>query len=108
MNKKRPSYIPESQWIEDLSSYVLKVAYRYLPLDVYRFRETYRDDNFINFNSEWCRVQFYANWNYDKPGAYEVKIYYARLHAPNRELYMEWQGEKCQCWLEASWNYILE
>jgi len=112
MNNKRPYYIPESKWIEDLPSYILEAAYQYLPLARFGFYETYRDgQGLLILNSEWGRVRFSATWeqhpynHYD--GKYELSIYYGRLHAPNQDVGMKWQGEICECWL-ATWHYMFE
>lgn len=111
MSKKRPSYIPEDLWIEDLPSYMLQVAYQYLPLDSFGFHETYRDDTDVILNSEKCRIDFHARWEPHPyahyTGEYKLSIWYGRLHAPNESLEMEWQGERCQCWL-APWNYFFD
>lgn len=51
------------------------------------------------YDSEWCRVQFevYQRRNIP-PDMYESYIWYGRLHAPNEDYFMIWQGEKCRCW----------
>lgn len=112
MSKKRPSYIPKEQWIENLNSYVLQVAYRYLPLRDFGFYETYRDEyHTVILDSEWCRVQFFGNWESDYPGQpiqYYVLKFYGRLHAPNESMAIEWKGEKCKCWINIYANYSLE
>lgn len=111
MSKERPSYIPESQWIEDLPSYVYKVAHEYLPLREWDFHESYRNEKLLIFDSEFCRIKLLSYWdsNNQWSGAYEVSIYYGKLHAPDRDMFIQHEnGEKAACWLEPSWNYVLE
>ncbi len=31
-------------------------------------------------------------------GGNSISIYYGRLHAPNEETTMIWNGEECHCW----------
>jgi hypothetical protein len=101
--KQKPWYIPEEKWIEDLPSYLAKIAYQYLPLDQVGFHEAYRGEKNLILNSEWCRIRLNASWEanpyaqYD--GDYILWIYYGRLHAPDDEWEMKWQGEVCECWL---------
>lgn len=110
MRKKRPSYIPEEKWIENLPSYVLTTASQYLPLAALGFRETYRNENLVILNSGSCRLRLYANWDSDFiwSGAYELQIFYGRLHAPDQDFEMDWHGERCKCWIEPGWNYAFE
>ena len=112
MSKKRPSSIPEDQWIEDLPSYVSNAAYEYLPLNVFGFQETYRDDTYVILNSEWCRIDLHSGWEMHpynhREILYELSVYYGRLHAPNQISKMEWNSEECECWLHLSWNHVLE
>lgn len=49
------------------------------------------------YDSEWCRVQFEYSRRV-RPDDHELNIYYGRLHAPNNDYYMMWNGEKCHCW----------
>lgn len=110
MKRKRPSYIPENQWIEDLVSHVYHLAHEYLPLQQWNFSESYRDEKSLIFDSEYCRMKLLACWDADMPwvGDYEVSIYYGRLHAPNQGFEMVWQDQRCNCWLDLSWDYVLE
>ncbi len=55
----------------------------------------------IIFNSEWCRVYFYyrhGHYMVKAPKLDEFSITYGRLHAPDEEATMIWQGQKCNCW----------
>jgi hypothetical protein len=110
MSKNRPSHIPESQWIEDLPSYILEGARLYLPLEHFGFRETFRDENRVLLKSEWCKIRFYVNWGTDNQwtGAYEAKIFYGRFHAPDQHTEMDWNGERCNCWHQPSLSYSFD
>ena len=51
----------------------------------------------IIYDSDWCRVKFkFSRVHY--PGTDEILIDYGRLHAPNEESFMVWNGEGCRCW----------
>jgi hypothetical protein len=51
----------------------------------------------IIYDSEWCRVKFmFSRMHY--PETDEISIEYGRLHAPNEEAFMMWNGEGCRCW----------
>ncbi|MFZ5883423.1 MAG: hypothetical protein ACOYYI_06575 [Chloroflexota bacterium] len=112
MSQKRPYYIPEGKWIEDIPSYVLNVANQYLPLRDFEFHETYRDEEILILSSDECKISFHVSWeahpynHYD--GEYALSIYYGRLHAHDRLLMMKWAGEICECWLDLSWHRVLE
>jgi len=51
----------------------------------------------VIYDSEWCRVQFSLSGG-DMPGTYELPVRYGRLHAPDNEAVLIWNGEKCLCW----------
>lgn len=51
----------------------------------------------IIYDSEWCRIKFIFS-RQRTPQYDELSVNYGRLHAPNEEPSMEWQGEKCRCW----------
>jgi len=51
----------------------------------------------IVYDSEWCRIKFmFSRMHF--PETDEILIEYGRLHAPNEELFMKWNGEVCRCW----------
>ncbi len=53
----------------------------------------------IIYDSEWCRVNFqYRRGRYKEPKLDEFSIVYGRLHAPDDQATMIWQGHKCNCW----------
>ncbi len=51
----------------------------------------------VIYNSEWCRVQFSMSGG-DQYYGNELSVYYGRLHAPDDEAFIIWNGEKCNCW----------
>lgn len=69
----------------------------YLPFEKWGFKKSTQSAKERIFDSEFCRVKFeLSSFNYYP--LYETNIYYGRLHAPNDEQYMTWNGEKCLCW----------
>ena len=51
----------------------------------------------IIYDSKWCRIKFmFSRMHF--PETDEIMIEYGRLHAPNEEAFMIWQGEVCRCW----------
>ncbi len=76
-----------------------RIAQSFLDLVRWGFKESYRSAKSGNliFDSEWCRVNFvWGGW--DPLGGNNISIYYGRLHAPNEESTMIWNGEECHCW----------
>jgi hypothetical protein len=78
---------------------MIRVAQRFLDLTLWGFKESYRSAKSGNliYDSEWCRVNLiWGGWDYG--GGNSISIYYGRLHAPNEEATMNWNGEECHCW----------
>jgi hypothetical protein len=76
-----------------------RVAKSFLDLNFWKFEESYRSAKSGNliYDSEWCRVNLvWGGWDYS--GGNTISIYYGRLHAPNEETTMIWNGEECSCW----------
>jgi hypothetical protein len=49
------------------------------------------------YDSEWCRVKImFSRMHF--PETDKLLIDYGRLHAPNEEPFMVWNGERCRCW----------
>jgi hypothetical protein len=99
LRKKDPYNTEES---EAVGKAVLQLIERNLQVEQWRFRRTFT--NFAKtssilaiYDSEWCRVSFLVSRGRD-PEDDEVSIEYGRLHAPNEEPFMVWQGEECNCW----------
>lgn len=76
-----------------------RIAQSFLPLDFWGFKESFnsaKSGNLI-YDSEWCRINLvWGGWDYG--GGNSINIHYGRLHAPNEEAVMTWNGEKCRCW----------
>jgi hypothetical protein len=55
----------------------------------------------VIYDSEWGRIKFrYRHGHYlvKAPKMDEFSIDYGRLHAPDDQADMIWQGQKCNCW----------
>jgi hypothetical protein len=81
--------------IEEMS----RIANSFLDLNLWKFEESYRSAKSGNliYDSEWCRVNLvWGGW--DSSGGNSIHIRYGRLHAPNEEAKMDWNGEECHCW----------
>ena len=76
-----------------------RVAQSFLDLGRWGFKTSYisaKSGNLI-YDSEWCRVNLvWGGWDYGSGNS--ISIYYGRLHAPNEEAAMIWNGEECRCW----------
>jgi hypothetical protein len=81
--------------IEEMS----RIARGFLDLSSWGFNESYRSAKSGNliYDSEWCRVNLvWGGW--DPLGGNSISIHYGRLHAPNEEAKMTWNGEEYHCW----------
>ncbi len=51
----------------------------------------------IIYDSEWCRIKFmFSRMHF--PETDEILVEYGRLHAPNEEAFILWNGKMCRCW----------
>ena len=76
-----------------------RLAENFLHLALWNFKENFHSAKLGNliFDSEWCRVSLiWGGWDY--LGGNNIHIRYGRLHAPNEEATMIWNGEECRCW----------
>jgi hypothetical protein len=76
-----------------------RIARSILNIEQWGFKESYRSAGSGNliFDSDWCRINFiWGGWDYG--GGNSINLRYGRLHAPNEEATMTWNGEKCRCW----------
>jgi hypothetical protein len=83
-----------------------RIAQSILNLPARGFKETYRSDKSgeLIFDSIWCRISLtWGGW--DQAGGNSMHIHYGRLHAPNENVTMHWQGEECRCWHDL--DYVL-
>lgn len=89
---------------KDIGNALIQLIEENLDLKRWAFRMTFT--KFIDmsnikiiYDSEWCRIKFnFSRERLPLPKYDELAIYYGRLHAPNEEPYMEWNGENCHCW----------
>jgi len=96
----RDSNKPESAG--DVGDALIQLIEENLGIEHWNFRLTFK--KFIKarnikviYDSEWCRVKFmFSRMHY--PETDEISIDYGRLHAPNEDLFMVWNGEGCRCW----------
>ena len=98
-------YIKDSQKSEqgeDVGQALMQMIEQNLNLAGWKFRLTFtkfhQTSNIkIIYDSEWCRTKFMFSRQHT-PQHDELSIEYGRLHAPNEDPYMAWQGEKCRTW----------
>lgn len=68
-------------------------------LNAWGFSESFRSmaNKILIYDSEWCRMKFvWGGWDY--LGGNSINIYYGRMHAPNENPTMIWNGEDCHAW----------
>ena len=83
-----------------------RIAQSVLGLPARGFKETYRSDKSgeLIYDSTLCRISLtWGGW--DQAGGNSMHIHYGRIHAPNENVTMQWQGEECRCWHEL--DYVL-
>jgi len=92
--------IPDNERIDDPLQEMDKLAKTYLDLDRWGFKESIRFHSTspkIIYTSKYCKVTyFWEGWDYNV--GYTIGILYGRLHAPDDEISMIWQGKECRCW----------
>ena len=84
---------------------ILQLVKRNMDFELFGFRQTFLGV-FNNFppgailDSELCRVRLLWHPSDPRDGDYKKKItfLYGRLHAPDDENVIMWEGEKCYCW----------
>lgn len=96
----RDSNMPESG--EEVGEAVLQLIEENLGIKHWNFRLAYtkfikKSNIKIIYDSEWCRAKFmFSRMHY--PETDKLLIEYGRLHAPDEEMFMTWEGEGCRCW----------
>jgi hypothetical protein len=78
---------------------MIRIAQNSLDLGMWGFKESFRASKpgKLIYDSEWCRLSLiWGGW--DPLGGNSISIYYGRLHAPNEETTLIWNGEECHCW----------
>ena len=76
-----------------------RIAQSSLGLGQWGFKESFRNSKpeKLIYDSEWCRISLiWGGW--DPLGGNSISIYYGRLHAPDENATMIWNGEECHCW----------
>jgi hypothetical protein len=101
MGRSTIAGIPDEDYIEDPLEHMAGYAQTYLRLDQWRFKESFRRfksyfDAELIYNSDICRIRL--GWGWDRDSGNLIFISYGRLHAPNYETKMEWNGEKRDAW----------
>lgn len=80
---------------------MLRLTQGLLDYNIWGFKESYRSvkSGLLILDSEWCRINItWGGWDY--LGGNSISIYYGRLHAPNENTKMMWNGEECYAWHE--------
>ena len=49
----------------------------------------------VIYDSDYCRVKFLFD---QEDRDFPLRVHYGRLHAPDDEWLMKWNGEDCYCW----------
>jgi len=83
-----------------------QIAENFLIVASWGFKESFRSvkPEIIIYNSQWCRLSLiWGGW--DMLGGNSIQIRYGRLHAPNNEATINWNGEECYCWHD--FDYVL-
>jgi hypothetical protein len=83
-----------------------RIADKFMNLTRRGFKVSYRSEKpgKLIYDSEWCRISLiWGGW--DQFGGNSMHIFYGRLHAPDEQFTMIWQGEECNCWHEL--DYVL-
>jgi hypothetical protein len=78
---------------------MLRLVRDHSELEARGFRESYRSDKDqrLIYDSEWCRIKLvWAGWDYGSGNT--ISVYYGRLHAPEENVTMVWNGEECYAW----------
>jgi len=105
MERKKPQ-LPEYvlQRIKKSQEELIERSDHHLKLTQRGFRASYLIPETVGviFNSEWCRVKISLYHPGPSLSDDELRISYGRLHAPDLEPYMIWNGEKCRCWQDIS------
>jgi len=87
---------------DDIGNALVELIEENLEIERWNFHLTFT--KFVNprnikiiYDSEWCRIKFmFSRMHY--PETDEILIEYGRLHAPDEELFMNWNGGECRCW----------
>jgi hypothetical protein len=83
---------------------LIQAITRNLDFEKWGFKIIHAGNSVIILQSEFCKVKIWTlrDRPYDEP---EIYFAYGRLHAPNEEHLMIWNGEKCHCW-HSIWDVL--
>ncbi len=97
-----PRDYDRSESSEDVGKATQNLIEENLDINHWNFRLTFKkflktSHIKIIYDSDWCRIKFmFSRMRF--PDTDELTIEYGRLHAPNEESFMMWNGEECRCW----------
>lgn len=78
---------------------MLRLIQNFSNLETWGFKESYRTvkDPELIYDAEWCRIALvWSGWDYGRGNT--ISIHYGRLHAPDENATMIWNGEECYAW----------
>lgn len=88
---------------DDLLQALIDCIEKDLSPENWGFRKVNRLPNKLTviYESEFCRVKFALRGS-DYGPVFASSVHYGRLHAPDNEFYMYWNGEQFRCWHSSS------
>ncbi len=98
---ERPLNSIRQEKCKKASENLIEFISQHLDYTTYGFHTSYHDlerhNPYVALDSEWCRVSFTLDMN--RPYEQDMlKVRYGRVHAPNEQFVMEWEGKSCWCW----------
>ncbi len=95
-------YHPEYYISNDLSQIIIDLVEKNLSPEKWGFSKNIRfpSDNqkgTVIYDSQFCRIKFVLESS-DYFPQHDTKVFYGRLHAPENEDSILWNGESCRCW----------
>ena len=99
----RPEIYPPSHYLNGTNDELLQKFLDYIEINLspeewgFRKRTLLPNKLTVIYDSDACRVKFGLRGS-DYGPLYATSIYYGRLHAPDNELNILWNGEQCRCW----------
>jgi hypothetical protein len=87
---------------DELGNALIELINENLKLQQWNFQKSFANFNdrsslVIIYDSSYCRLSFRFS-RQRSPEWDELTIQYGRLHAPDQEPFMIWEGQKCRCW----------
>ena len=95
-------YPPSYYLTNDLSQIIINLANKNLSPERWGFNKHIRLPNnhergTVIYDSEFCRIKIVLESS-DYFPLHDTKIFYGRLHAPDNEHSITWNGKNCRCW----------